>query len=104
MEGPEGSTLWIAAHNLLLVDPEFGRDQFERARAHLAIHGAGFTFAREWPAGGRPEVDIDSAPVVPLLEVGAASSGLVVVAASAFEDRASPRGLARSLELAAALR
>jgi hypothetical protein len=100
MEGPEGSTIWMAAHNLLLVDPEFARDQFDRAKANLAIDMLGFTLAREWPPGEKLRADVDSGPIVPLLDAGPASSGLMLVAASAFDDRRSVRGLVRSLELA----
>lgn len=32
LDGPEGSSIWAAAHCLRLVDAEFARDQFGRAR------------------------------------------------------------------------
>src|SRR5206468_11671237 len=31
IDGPEGSTIWMVAHNLLLVDRDFARDQYRRA-------------------------------------------------------------------------
>jgi len=100
MDGPEGSSLWVSAHNLLLVDPAFARDQYERGRALLKREVLGFVVAREWPPGEGHQ-DIDSGPVVPLLDASPGSSGLLLVGAAAFDDRPTLDGLLASLELAA---
>lgn len=100
LEGPEGSTLWVSVSNLMLVDEAFAREQYERGKRAFKRDVLGFTIAREWPEGAS-HPDIDSGPVVPLLEASPGSSGLLVVAAAAFDDRATLAGLLSSLELAA---
>jgi hypothetical protein len=101
LDGPEGSSLWMSAHNLLLVDEELARDQYRRAHEALAIDVLGFGFAREWPRGEDARLDIDSGPVVPFLDASAGASGLALVGAAAFDDQAYFGALSRSLELAA---
>jgi hypothetical protein len=100
-DGPEGSSVWIAAHCLLLVDEELARDQYRRAQDALARTVVGFGYAREWPTArpGRP--DVDSGPIVPFLEASAGSSGLALVAASAFGDECYLGALMTTLDLAA---
>jgi hypothetical protein len=44
--------------------------------------------------------DVDSGAIIPLIDASAGSSGLALVAASAFEDEEWLDGLLRSLELA----
>jgi len=101
-DGPEGSSLWMSAHNLLLVDEDFARDQYDRARRELGRSALGFGWALEWPRGAATRPDVDSGPIVPLLDASAGSSGLAILGASAFRDRAFTRELEASLELAAA--
>jgi len=36
LAGPEGSSIWMVAHSLQLLDEDFARDQYERARKELA--------------------------------------------------------------------
>jgi hypothetical protein len=98
-DGPEGSTLWMTLHCLQLVDPAFARDQYQRARGALSASLLGFGWAREWPHGG--DADVDSGPVVPLLEVSAGSSGLAFIAAASFGDRDYLRRLSTTLDFAA---
>jgi hypothetical protein len=103
-DGPEGSSIYMVAHDLRLLDPSFARDQYERARYYLGREVLGFGYAREWPdrrvwAGGR--ADIDSGPTVPLFEANAGASGMAVLGAGAFDDRATLAGLVASLDLAA---
>jgi len=86
LDGPEGSTLWMASHMLQVIDPEFARTQYEAARRELRREVCGFGFAREWPASWRSPADIDSGPVIPLLDVSAGSSGLAFVGARTFDD------------------
>jgi len=100
LDGPEGSTLWMAAHNLQLVDPAFADDQYARARAELGRSVVGFGYAREWPRSWVGPVDVDSGPTVPLLEANAGSSGLAVLGAAAFDDDEYLTQLLTSLELA----
>jgi hypothetical protein len=91
----------MSAHNLLLVDPAFAREQFERAREELYRSAFGIGWAREWPTTGAALTDIDSGPVVPVLDASPGSSGMAVLAATAFGDDAMRDQLLRSLELAA---
>lgn len=100
-DGPEGSSIWMAAHCLQLVDPAFARDQYRRARVELGRSILGFGYAREWPPSSVGPVDIDSGPVVPLLEASPASSGLALVAAASFGDVAFYDQLRASLDFAA---
>ncbi len=100
IEGPEGSTIWMAAHALQLADEAFARDQYDRARRELRRRICGFDVAREWPAGERGSQDIDSGIVIPLVDASPASSGLALVGAAAFGDREFLSGLLASLELA----
>jgi linalool dehydratase/isomerase-like protein len=85
--GPEGSSIWMAAHCLQLIDQDFANDQYARAKKELGRSMLGFGYAREWPASEQGHVDIDSGPVMPGLQLSPASSGLAMVAASAFGDR-----------------
>lgn len=100
LEGPEGSTLWLASTMLLLVDEGFARAQYARARAELRGAFAGFGWAREWPSSWPGADDVDSGPTVPLLGANAGSSGLALVAARAFGDEAFERELVASLGFA----
>jgi hypothetical protein len=99
-DGPEGSSIWLAAHCLQLVDPALARDQYRRARAELGRTVLGFGYAREWPVGQVGPADIDSGPIVPLLEASAGSSGLALLGAAAFDDRGYFDALCATLELA----
>ena len=101
LEGPEGSSLFMVAHNLLLLDPAFARDQYVRARAQLGRDVLGFGWAREWPAHAGAAMDVDSGLVVPLLGASPGASGLALLGAAAFDDRPYRDALLRSMELAA---
>jgi hypothetical protein len=96
-DGPEGSSIWMVAHNLLLVDRAFAEDQYRRARAELGGNVLGFGYAREWPGSWVGPMDVDSGPIVPVLEISAGSSGMALVGASAFGDRAYLAALLTSL-------
>jgi hypothetical protein len=86
LDGPEGSSIWVVCHCLALLDPAYGRDQYQRAKRSLARSILGFGYAREWPPSWRGTMDIDSGPVLPVLGISAGSSGTAFVAAAAFED------------------
>ncbi len=100
MDGPEGSSIWMAAHCLQLIDEQFATDQYVRATRELARHILGFGYAREWPTSWRGPMDIDSGPVVPILGASASASGLAFVGARAFGDGRYYGQLLASLELA----
>ena len=97
-DGPEGSSIWMVAHCLQLVDREFAADQYARARRELARSALGFGYAREWPATWVGPADVDSGPVLPVLGVSAGSSGMAILAAAAFDDRAYLAGLLTTLD------
>lgn len=86
LDGPEGSSIWWSAHCLLLIDPALARQQYDLARRELSADILGFGYAREWPRSWQGKHDIDSGPVVPVVEASAGSSGLAFVAAGAFND------------------
>lgn len=100
-DGPEGSTLWLSAHMLQLVDGVFAQEQYQGARRALLRQHLGFAWAAEWPAVARNVDDVDSGPTIPLLDANAGSSGLALVGAGAFHDDEALEALVRSLELAA---
>lgn len=100
-DGPEGSSIWMAAHCLALIDEPFARDQYQRARRELGRTLLGFGWAREWPVSWRGPTDIDSGPIVPILEASAGSSGLALLGAATFGDSGYLAALHASLELAA---
>jgi hypothetical protein len=101
LDGPEGSTIWMVAHALQVVDPELARDQYDRARRELRRPILGFDVAREWPVSARGQSDIDSGFVIPVIDASPASSGLALIGAAAFRDAEFLGGLLRSLEMAA---
>jgi hypothetical protein len=99
-EGPEGSTIWMSAHNLIVVDEDFARDQYTRGRRELGVTLFGFGWAREWPRREAARPDVDSGPIVPLLGASAGASGLAFLGASAFGDERYLDALLTSIELA----
>lgn len=101
LDGPEGSTIWMVAHNLLLLDETFARDQYTRAREHLGRTASGLGWAREWPSTFDTRPDVDSGAVVPIVEASPGASGLAVLGAAAFDDESYRAALLRSLEFAA---
>jgi len=100
-ECPEGSTIFMSAHMLAVVDPSFARDQYQRARDALGRSFLSFGYAREWATACQGVRDIDSGPIVPILEASAGASGMAVLGAAVFEDEAYLEQLLRSLEFAA---
>jgi hypothetical protein len=100
-DGPEGSTLWLAAHMLQVVDPDLAQDQYQRARRELIGELFGFAWAAEWPESSSRYEDIDSGPTIPLVHANAGSSGLALVGAAAFDDESLLEGLVTSLRFAA---
>ena len=101
VQGPEGSTIWMTAHMLRLVDPDFARQQYTLARTLLGCAPLGFGYAREWRWGHSGHADVDSGPIVPLLGASPSSSGMAILAARSFGDLAFAAALDASLALAA---
>jgi hypothetical protein len=101
MDGPEGSSIWMVAHCLRVVDASFAADQYARAKRELARGVLGFGWAREWPPSWQGSMDVDSGPVIPVLEVSAGSSGLAFVGAASFGDANYLRDLWATLNFAA---
>ncbi len=100
LDKAEGSSIWLSASMLQLVDEPFAREQYKLARKQLGHDLLGFGWAREWPAGAKEQVDVDSGPIVPWLEVSAGSSGLAFVGAASFGDSAWNRELHTTLNFA----
>ncbi len=101
LDGPEGSSIFLSAHALLLVDPAFAHDQYARARRELGGHFLGFAWAREWPRSWTGPTDVDSGPIVPIVEASAGASGFYILGATAFDDRSALKSLVTSLDFAA---
>ena len=101
LAGPEGSTIWMVAHCLQVVDEGFARDQYARARKELSRTVAGFAYGTEWPATWQGPRDIDSGVVIPVFEVSAGSSGMAFIGAASFKDMNFLRDLHSTLRMAA---
>lgn len=101
MDGPEGSSIWMIAHCLKLVDPAFAQRQYTLARQQLSKEVLGFGYAREWPATWKGPTDIDSGPIVPVIQASAGSSGLAILGAASFHDETYLRELLTTLNFAA---
>ena len=100
-DGPEGSTIWLVVHCLQLLDEAFARDQYQRARKELFRSLGGFGYASEWPKSCKSGSDIDSGPIIPVLELSAGSTGLAFLGAATFGDTEFLKALIMSLELGA---
>jgi hypothetical protein len=100
LDGPEGSTIWMVAHCLQLLDEEFARDQYRRARKELGETTLGFSYAREWPASWDGPADIDSGPIIPGFNISAGASGMAFIGATAFGDDRFTSSLAATLDFA----
>jgi hypothetical protein len=96
-EGPRGSTIWMVVHCLQLIDPAFAQDQYDRARKLLGQNFLGFGYATEWLRGWATGADVDSGPVLPLLQASPSASGFALLGAAAFHDDAYLRSLRTSL-------
>jgi len=101
LDGPEGSTLWMVAHCLQLLDENFAREQYGIARRELGRTSLGFSYAREWPSSWTGPADIDSGPIIPVFEISAGSSGMAFIGACSFSDDRFLSGLATTLQFAA---
>jgi hypothetical protein len=100
-DGPEGSSIWMIAHCLRLLDEDFARDQYQRARRELRHGMAGFAWSREWPDSWQGRPDVDSGPVIPVLNISAGASGMAFIGASSFSDDEYLSALATTLDFSA---
>jgi hypothetical protein len=100
-DGPEGSSIWMSAHCLQLVDEEFAADQYRRAKKEIGRELLGFGYAQEWPASWVGAEDVDSGPVIPVLGISAGSSGLALLGSRAFGDSEYFRALMTTMDFAA---
>jgi hypothetical protein len=98
--GAEGTSIWMTAHMLQIISPQFAADQFMRARHHFFRMFLGFGYSREWPVKGERFPDIDSGPIVPIFGASTAASGLAFIAAAGFNDQDMFQALLTSLQLA----
>ena len=101
LSGPQGSTLWMVSHALQILDADFARDQYSRARKQLGEITLGFGYAHEWPATWKGPANIDSGPVIPVFKISAGSSGMAFIGASAFDDEPFLKSLTSTLDFAA---
>ncbi len=101
LDGPEGSSIWMTAHCLRLIDENFARDQYDRARKELGRDLLGFAWSREWPVSWHGPTDVDSGVVIPILEISAGGSGLAFIGASSFRDENFLQQLQTTLDFAA---
>ncbi len=97
IDGPEGSTIWMVAHMLQLIDPAFAEEQYRTARAALGRRLLGFGWSREWPETWVGDEDIDAGAVIPYLNISAGGSGMAIMGAAAFGDDAYLASLLTSL-------
>lgn len=100
LSGPQGSTLWMTAHCLQILDADFARDQYVRTRKELGTVTLGFGYAHEWPANWPGPANVDSGPIVPGFEISAGSSGMAFIGAAAFGDGPFLQSLSTTLDFA----
>ncbi|MBK8267869.1 MAG: hypothetical protein IPK83_06015 [Planctomycetes bacterium] len=91
----------MVAHALQLVDENLARDQYRRAHNELSRSLLGFGYTSEWPRSWVGPSDVDSGPQIPILEISAGSSGMSMIAASAFDDTTYLSELMTTLDFAA---
>ena len=103
LDGPEGSSVFLTATNLMLVDPAFAEAQYTLARDELGGSLLGMGYAREWPDSWTGPRDVDSGPLVPVIDASPSSSGFALLASAAFEDEVWHTELERALGAADAV-
>jgi hypothetical protein len=101
LDGPEGSSIWGAAHFLKFVDEEVARQQYAHARHEIGRTLLGFGWSREWPLSWRNTLDVDSGAVIPIVDASAGASGMALIGAASFGDSEFDQALRASLNFAA---
>ena len=86
LDGPEGSSIWFATAALSVVDPALAQEQYALARGSLGRSILGLGYAREWAEDSPGQIDVDSGPIVPLLDASTSSSGFAIAAARVHGD------------------
>lgn len=100
LDGPEGSSLWLVVTNLVVLDADLASSQYDGAIRALYHDLAGLAWASEWGPDWRGPEDIDSGPIVPVVDASPASSGFAILATRAFGDQERHAALTRSLRAA----
>ena len=103
LDGPEGSSIFLSATNLALIDEDLAQAQYDLAARELGGNLVGFGYAREWPRSWNGPVDVDSGPIVPIIDASPSASGFFLLASRAFDDRGNHRRLVRALDAADAV-
>jgi hypothetical protein len=85
-DGPEGSSIWFATTALSVVTPELAAEQYRLARRSLGRTVLGFGYSTEWPASSAGVADVDSGPIIPILQASTSASGFAVAAARVHQD------------------
>ena len=100
LDGPEGSSLWLVAANLRLLDADLADAQYEGASTHLYRQLFGLGWSTEWGPDWRGPSDIDSGPMLPILDASPSASAFALLATRAHGDEARHQALARALRVA----
>lgn len=87
IHGPEGSTIWMAAHCLSFVDEAFARDQYSRAKQELIGNFFGFGYSSEWPRSWRGTPDCDAGGLLAIAHASPSATGFTLLAARTFNDK-----------------
>lgn len=99
IHGPEGSTIWMAAHNLNFLDEDFARDQFLRAKDELVGSFFGFGYSSEWPRSWRGIPDCDAGGLMAIAQASPSATGFALLAAHTFKDKELFLNIITSLNL-----
>ncbi len=102
-DGAEGSSIWFVASALHVVLPDLAREQYRHARHELGRSVLGLGYSREWPAHQSYVQDVDSGPLIPILEASTSASGFALAAARVHGDTRWTRQLDDALGAAEAL-
>lgn len=103
LDGPEGSSIWFTTAAMSVVAPELSQRWYGLAKNALGRSILGLGYTREWPEGADAGVDVDSGPIVPVIEASASSSAFAIAAARVHGDDRYSRQLDDALGAAEAL-
>lgn len=99
IHGPEGSTIWMAAHCLSFVNEPFAQDQFLRAKKELIGNFFGFGYSSEWPRSWRGIPDCDAGGLMAIAQASPSATGFALLAAHTFKDKELFLRISTSLNL-----
>ena len=103
MDGPEGSSIWFVVSALDVVAPELAEEQYGLARQALGRSVLGLGYSREWPTGAEAFQDVDSGPIIPILDASTSASGFAIAAARVHDDHRFSAQLTDALGAAEAI-